>query len=67
METFVDFAFHRADFLIAGGQAVAAPGSVAEGDKIVKATVDAFGTVHVLLNNAGILRESWGMSLIMTR
>lgn len=67
VETFVDFVFHRVDSLIAGGQAVAAPGSVAEGDKIVKATVDAFGTVHVLINNAGILREFKRMSLIIIR
>lgn len=41
----------------AGGKAVAAPGSVASGETIVKAAVDAFGTVHVLINNAGILRD----------
>ncbi|KAL1409254.1 hypothetical protein Q8F55_006087 [Vanrija albida] len=40
-----------------GGQAVAAVGSVTEGQKIVDAAVAAFGTVHVLLNNAGILRD----------
>jgi len=40
----------------AGGKAVAAPGSVAEGGKVVQAAVQAFGTVHVLINNAGILR-----------
>jgi hypothetical protein len=42
---------------LAGGDAAAAPGSVAEGEKIVRAAVKAFGTVHVLINNAGILRE----------
>ena len=36
---------------------MAAPGSVAEGDKVIGAAVKAFGTVHVLINNAGILRE----------
>lgn len=41
----------------AGGQAVTAPGSVAEGQVIVDAAVKAFGTVHVLINNAGILRD----------
>ena len=37
---------------------MAAPGSVAEGDKVIAQAVKAFGTVHVLINNAGILRES---------
>ncbi|WVO15390.1 hypothetical protein L204_103048 [Cryptococcus depauperatus] len=41
----------------AGGIAAAAPGSVTEGDKIVAQAVQAFGTVHVLINNAGILRD----------
>ncbi|ORX33403.1 hypothetical protein BD324DRAFT_668851 [Kockovaella imperatae] len=40
-----------------GGKAVAAAGSVAEGQKIVDQVVKAFGTVHVLINNAGILRD----------
>lgn len=31
--------------------------SAEDGEKIVKAAVDAFGTVHVLVNNAGILRD----------
>jgi multifunctional beta-oxidation protein len=43
---------------VAGGTAAIAPGSVAEGDKIIAAAVKAFGTVHVLINNAGILRKS---------
>ena len=30
--------------------------SAEDGDAIVKAGVDAFGTVHVLVANAGILR-----------
>ncbi|WVF71831.1 hypothetical protein IAT40_006640 [Kwoniella sp. CBS 6097] len=41
----------------AGGQAAAAPGSVADGQQVVDAAVKAFGTVHVLINNAGILRD----------
>ncbi|KAL7424311.1 hypothetical protein Q5752_001901 [Cryptotrichosporon argae] len=41
----------------AGGTAVAAPGSVAEADPIVAQAVKAFGTIHVLINNAGILRD----------
>ncbi|WVQ69702.1 uncharacterized protein L199_007922 [Kwoniella botswanensis] len=41
----------------AGGTASIAPGSVADGQKVVDAAVKAFGTVHVLINNAGILRD----------
>lgn len=44
-------------FWAAGGNAVAAVCSAEEGDAIVKAAVDAFGTVHVLIANAGILRD----------
>lgn len=40
-----------------GGQAIAAPFSAEDGDAIVKAAVEAFGTVHVLIANAGILRD----------
>ncbi|CAI2369777.1 unnamed protein product [Moneuplotes crassus] len=40
-----------------GGEAVANYDSVEFGDKIIKAAVDAFGTVDVLINNAGILRD----------
>jgi multifunctional beta-oxidation protein len=41
----------------AGGQAVAAAGSVTDGKPIVDQAVKAFGTVHILINNAGILRK----------
>lgn len=44
----------------AGGEAVANYDSVATvqgGENIVKAAVDAFGTVDILINNAGILRD----------
>ena len=41
----------------AGGKAAAAPGSVTEGDQIVAQAVKAFGTVHILINNAGVLRD----------
>ncbi len=41
----------------AGGKAAPAIGSVEDGDKIVKAAVDAFGGLHVIINNAGILRD----------
>ena len=42
---------------VVGGQAVAAVCSAEDGDAIVKAGVDAFGTVHILVANAGILRD----------
>src|SRR3984893_11750172 len=44
----------------AGGQAIASTLSISEpgnGDKIVKAALDAFGRVDILVNNAGILRD----------
>ena len=41
----------------AGGEAVANYDSVIDGDKIVKTAVDNFGTVDILINNAGILRD----------
>ncbi|WWC60744.1 uncharacterized protein I303_103320 [Kwoniella dejecticola CBS 10117] len=40
-----------------GGQASIAPGSVADGQQVVDQAVKTFGTVHVLINNAGILRD----------
>ncbi len=42
----------------AGGQAVANYDSVEDGDKIVKTAVDAFGRIDVIINNAGILRDT---------
>jgi NAD(P)-dependent dehydrogenase (short-subunit alcohol dehydrogenase family) len=42
----------------AGGKAAIAPGSVADGKKVIDAAVKAFGTVHILINNAGIIRKS---------
>jgi NAD(P)-dependent dehydrogenase (short-subunit alcohol dehydrogenase family) len=45
----------------AGGEAVASTDSVATADggaAIVRTAVDAFGTVDILINNAGILRDA---------
>jgi multifunctional beta-oxidation protein len=56
-KTIVDAGNHFRPRSSAGGKAAAAPGSVAEGAKIVQAAVNAFGTVHILVNNAGILRD----------
>ncbi|EDK39426.2 hypothetical protein PGUG_03524 [Meyerozyma guilliermondii ATCC 6260] len=42
----------------AGGIAVADYNNVLDGDKIVETAVKNFGTVHVIINNAGILRDA---------
>lgn len=49
-----------AEIRAAGGQAVASYDSVATpqgGEAIVRTALDAFGTVDILINNAGILRD----------
>ncbi|KAF8464049.1 hypothetical protein BDZ91DRAFT_730630 [Kalaharituber pfeilii] len=40
-----------------GRQAAPDKHSVEDGDAVIKSCVDAFGTVHVIVNNAGILRD----------
>ncbi|HEY5644513.1 MAG TPA: SDR family oxidoreductase [Pseudomonadales bacterium] len=41
----------------AGGEAVANPDSVTDGDKIVQCALDNFGRIDIVVNNAGILRD----------
>jgi 3-hydroxyacyl-CoA dehydrogenase/3a,7a,12a-trihydroxy-5b-cholest-24-enoyl-CoA hydratase len=41
-----------------GGEAVANADSVEDGDKIVQTALDAFGRIDVVINNAGILRDT---------
>ena len=40
-----------------GGEAVPVKASAEDGDVVVKAAIDAFGRIDVLINNAGILRD----------
>jgi NAD(P)-dependent dehydrogenase (short-subunit alcohol dehydrogenase family) len=44
-------------YIVAGGKAVAAICSAEDGDAIVKVAMEKFGGVHVLIANAGILRD----------
>ncbi|CAZ82831.1 unnamed protein product [Tuber melanosporum] len=41
----------------AGGKAVGSKHSVEDGGSVIETAVKAFGTVHVVINNAGILRD----------
>ena len=46
-----------AEIKASGGDAVANPDSVTNGDKIVQCAMDHFGQVDIVINNAGILRD----------
>ncbi|MCL4776569.1 MAG: SDR family NAD(P)-dependent oxidoreductase [Gammaproteobacteria bacterium] len=46
-----------AEITALGGQALASTDSVLEGGQVVAAALDAFGSVDVLVNNAGIIRD----------
>ena len=50
-----------ADIRAGGGEAIAAPGNVAskdDVDRIVKAAIDRYDALHILVNNAGVLRPT---------
>lgn len=49
--------FSRLSLDLAGGKATAAICSAEDGDAIVKTALEKFGGVHVLIANAGILRD----------
>src|SRR5205085_328390 len=42
----------------AGGEAIANYDSVEEGDKIVKSAIDKWNRIDIVVNNAGILRDT---------
>jgi multifunctional beta-oxidation protein len=42
---------------LAGGKAAAAISSAEDGDKIVQVALEKFGSVHVLVANAGVIRD----------
>lgn len=47
-----------AEIKAAGGEAIANYDSVTEGEQIIKTALDAYGKIDVLVNNAGILRDT---------
>ncbi|KAI6381996.1 bifunctional hydroxyacyl-CoA dehydrogenase/enoyl-CoA hydratase fox2 [Pyricularia grisea] len=40
-----------------GGKAIGVKASAEDGDAVVKAAIDAFGRIDIIINNAGILRD----------
>ncbi len=44
-------------YCLVGGDAIAAPFSAEDGEAIVKVAMEKFGAIHVLIANAGILRD----------
>ena len=46
-----------AEIRAGGGEAVANPDSVTDGDRIIQCAMDHFGRVDIVVNNAGILRD----------
>src|SRR5271154_4817524 len=40
-----------------GGKAVGVKASAEDGDTVVKAAIDAYGRIDIVINNAGILRD----------
>jgi multifunctional beta-oxidation protein len=53
----VGFVLSSQGALLAGGSATAAVCSAEDGDNIVKVALEKFGAIHVLIANAGILRD----------
>lgn len=45
------------EIIKAGGKAVGNKASAEDGDAVVKAAIDAFGRIDIVVNNAGILRD----------
>ncbi|KPI40313.1 Peroxisomal hydratase-dehydrogenase-epimerase [Cyphellophora attinorum] len=52
-----------ADIRAAGGEAIANTTSVEKGDQLVKETIETYGRIDVLVNNAGILRDKAFMNM----
>ena len=44
-------------FSLAGGKAVVNNSSVTDGAAVIQTALDNFGSIHILINNAGILRD----------
>lgn len=47
----------RCNACAAGGKALTVACSAEDGDKLVSSALDKFGSLHVVINNAGILRD----------